>query len=77
MESCDFVRSSEDGRHISFVDGITLGDLRVTPSDDGGHLLIHCREQLIAMLGCMGGSPESFAFADGRRYSAEELIGML
>lgn len=67
---------SADGS-VRFAVGITLADLSVAPSDDGHHLMIYCRDTLVAVLSAMGGGAECFHFADGAFMSAEELLAHL
>lgn len=67
---------TEDGS-VRFAAGITLADLSVAPSDDGYHLMIYCRDTLVAVLSAMGSGTESFHFADGALLSAEELLAHL
>lgn len=62
---------------VSFAAGVTLADLSIAPSDDGHHLMIYCRDTLVAVLSAMGGGAERFRFADGVFLSAEELLARL
>lgn len=66
---------SDDGS-IRFADGVTLADLSVAPSEDGHHLMVYCRDTLVAVLSAMGGGTD-FRFADGAFMSAEELLARL
>lgn len=67
---------TDDGS-VHFAAGVTLADLSVAPSDDGHHLMIYCRDTLVAVLSAMGGGAESFRFADGAFLSVEELLARL
>jgi hypothetical protein len=56
---------------------MTLADMRIEASRDGQHLLIYCRQRVVAMLGPMGCDVEEFEFADVGRMTMAELIGRL
>lgn len=66
-----------DDDTVRLASGITPGDLAVTASPCGQYLLITCRDALVAMYGAMGGSIEAVEFADGGRYSVEELLDLI
>ncbi len=68
------LRTGDDS--VRFAEGVTLADLSVSPSKDG-HLMIYCRDSIVAVLSAMGGGPERFHFADGVLLSAEELLALL
>lgn len=66
-----------DDNSVRFAAGVTLDDLSVAPSDDGHHLMVYCRDTLVAVLSAMGGGAECFHFDDGAFLSAEELLARL
>lgn len=56
--------------------GLIRAELKVSGSDDGQYLLIHAGQRLLAIYGAMGADPEIVEFADGGRFSVEQLLDM-
>jgi hypothetical protein len=69
--------ASCDGNTVRLAAGIAPVDLTVAHSYDGQYLLIHCGDEFVAVYGSAGGSPAAVEFADGGRYSIEELLDLV
>lgn len=64
-------------RTVHFCPDTNWSHLSLRLSDDGGHLLVFCRDALIAIQGAMGGDRDRFVFADGSSCDAEALLARL
>jgi hypothetical protein len=69
-------RSPDQGQELSYVISMIPGDLAVRRSDDGQYLLLYAGQTLLAIYGAMGADPEYVEFADGGRFSVDDLLDM-
>lgn len=65
------------GKELTSVICMIPGDLAVSRSDDGQYLLLYAGRTLLAIYGAMGADPEYVEFADGGRFSVDELLDMV
>lgn len=62
---------------VRLAQGIAPNHLALETSDDGQYLLIRCGAEVVAMIGAMGGSPDTVHFADGTSYFVESLLDVV
>ena len=75
----------ETAHQTGFADPVTdaqidcsiLGDLKVSPSNDGQYLLLYAGQKLLAIYGAMGADPEVVEFADGSRFAVDTLLDLV
>lgn len=71
------VVSSDSHDVVRLIAGISPVDLKMVASEDGQYLLIYCGHELVAAYGAMGGNPDAVEFAEGGRYSVEQLLDLV